>query len=100
MPRSDDQVSPTVGKKNATPADNSDIASNSDLLDNHHSWIDDIKDVIECYNCIIEEECFLNLPADMDEDNPLDIETVKEEQAEDNVLQSRAMKYPDRYMTK
>jgi hypothetical protein len=97
MPRSDDQASPAVGKKNATPADNSNIFSDSDLLSNHHLWIDDIKDVIECYSCIIEEECFLNLPIDMDEDNPLDLETVKEEQADDNVLRSRVMKYPDHW---
>ncbi len=101
MPRSDDQASPAVvGKKNATPTDNSDIASDSDPLDNHHSWIDDIKDVVECYSCIIEEECFLNLPSNMDEDNPLDLETVKEEQANDNMLQNRVMKYPDQCMTK
>jgi hypothetical protein len=56
MPWSDDQASPTVGKKNATPADNSDIASDSDPLNNHHSWINDIKDVIEYYTCIIKEE--------------------------------------------
>jgi hypothetical protein len=36
MPWSDDQASPAMGKKNATPADNSHIASDSDLLDNHH----------------------------------------------------------------
>ena len=35
MPRSDDQVSPAVGKKDATPADNSEINSDSDPLDNH-----------------------------------------------------------------
>jgi hypothetical protein len=36
----------------------------------------------------------------MDEDNSLDFEMVKEEQANDNVLQSRVLKYPDRYLTK
>jgi len=100
MPRSDDRVSPAVGKKSATPADNREIASNSDPLDNHHSWIDDIKDVIECFSCIVDEECFLNLPSDMDDDNPLDLEAVKEEQANDQALQNRVAKYPDRYLTK
>ena len=32
--------------------------------------------------------------------NPLDIETVKEEQANDNALQARAAKYPEGYLTK
>ena len=79
MPWSDDQASPAVGKKNATPADNREIASDSNPLDNHHLWIDDIKDVMECYSCIVDEECFLNLPSDMDDDNPLDLETVKDD---------------------
>ena len=39
-----------VGKKNATPANSSDINSDSTLLDNHHSWIDEIKEVLECYS--------------------------------------------------
>jgi ribonuclease PH len=44
-------------------------------LSTNHSCINDIKDVIECHSCmIIEEECFLNLPSNMDEDNPLDLE--------------------------
>lgn len=100
MPWSDDQASLTVGKKNATPADNCDIASDSDPLNNHHSWIDDIKDVIERHSCIVDEECFLNLPSDMDDDNPLDLEIVKEEQAKDNALMSRVVKCPDQYLTK
>ena len=100
MPRSDDRASPAVGKKNATPADNSDINSDNVTLDNHHSWIDDIKQVLECYSCIIEEDCFLNLPSDMDDNNPLDLETVKEEQVNDHTLQARVNKYPERYLTK
>jgi len=36
----------------------------------------------------------------MDEDNSLDLEMVKEEQANDNMLQNRVMKYPDQCMTK
>ena len=100
MPRSDDQASPAVGKTNATPADNSNINSNNVPLDNHHSWIDNIKDVLECYNCIIEKDCFLNLPSNMDDNNPLDLETVKEEQANDNTLPARVTKYPEQYLTK
>ena len=36
----------------------------------------------------------------MDEDNPLDMETVKEQQAADATLQRRVLKYPDWYTTK
>ena len=53
-----------------------------------------------CYNCIIEEDCFLNLPSDIDDNNPADLETVKEEQTNDNMLQARVAKYPDCYLTK
>jgi hypothetical protein len=33
------------------------------------------------------EDCYLNLPEDMVEDNPLDLENIKEKQDEDNALQ-------------
>jgi len=82
-------------KKSATPDDNRDIANISDPLDNHYSWIDDIKEIIDCYQCLPEEDSFLNIPADMDEDNPLDMETIKEQQAADIVLQKRVKKYPE-----
>ena len=91
MPRSNDRASPAVGKKNATSADDSDINSNSTFLDNHHAWIDDLR----CYNCIIEEDCFLNPPFDLDDHSPVDSETVQEEQASDNALQARTNKCPE-----
>ena len=72
----DTLTSPSVGKKSATPADNQEITSNSDPLDNYHTWIDDIKDILDCVSCLPEEECYLNLPADLQENNPLDMETV------------------------
>ena len=40
------------------------------------------------------------LPADLQVDNPLDMETVKEQQLQDNDLQKHMKKYPDRYTTK
>ena len=101
MPWSDDRVSPSVGKKGATPADNKGIVAASDPLDNHHSWINDIKEIIDCCNCLNAEDSFLNIPSNMDEDNPLDMETVKEQQqATDAVLQRRVLRYPDQYTTK
>ncbi len=40
-----------------------------------------------CYICDSNvEHCYLNLPEDMVEDNPLDLENIKEKQDEDNDL--------------
>jgi hypothetical protein len=36
------------------------------------------------------EHCYLNLPEDMVEDNPLDSENIKEKQDEDNDLNSHS----------
>ena len=41
------------------------------------------------------EHCYLNLPEDMVEDNPLDLESIKEKQDEDNNLQQSLTKHPD-----
>ena len=83
MPRSDDQVSPSVGKKSANATDIKGIVTDIDPLDNHHSWIDEIKEIIDCCNCLDAEDSFLNIPSEMDEENPLDMETIKEQQATD-----------------
>ncbi len=40
-----------------------------------------------CYICDSNvEHCYRNLPEDMVEDNPLDLENIKEKQDEDNAL--------------
>ncbi len=41
------------------------------------------------------EQCFLNLPEDMVEDNPLDLENIKERQDHDEKLMQSAVKYPE-----
>ena len=41
------------------------------------------------------DQCYLNLPEDMVEDNPLDIENIKEKQDEDNDLQQSAIRHPE-----
>ena len=41
------------------------------------------------------DQCYLNLPEDILEDNPLDIENIKEKQAEDNDLQHSVIKHPE-----
>jgi hypothetical protein len=50
------------------------------------------------YNALCDinaTHCYLNLPTDMEEDNPLDIENIKEKQDEDNDLQQTATKHPN-----
>jgi hypothetical protein len=76
------------------------IVPDSDPLDNHHTWIDDINDILECFYCLSGDECYLNLPADLQADNPLDMEIIKEQQVLDNKLQKQVRKYPERYTTK
>ena len=46
------------------------------------------------------EHCYLNLPEDMVEDNPMDLENIKEKQDEDNDLQQSLNKHPDWYSRK
>ncbi len=40
------------------------------------------------------EHCYLNLPEDMVEDNPLDLKNIKQKQDEDNDLQQSLTKHP------
>ncbi len=46
------------------------------------------------------EHCYLNLPEDMVEDNPLDLENIKERQDEDNDLSQSLMRHPTLYSRK
>jgi hypothetical protein len=46
------------------------------------------------------KQCYLNLPEDMVEDNPLDLENIKEKQDEDNDPQQSLNKHPDWYSRK
>ncbi len=46
------------------------------------------------------EHCYLTLPEDMVEDNPLDLENIKEKQDEDNDLQQSLTKHPNWYSHK
>ncbi len=46
------------------------------------------------------EHCYLNLPEDMVEDNPLDLENIKEKQDEDNDIQQSLTKHPTWYSRK
>jgi hypothetical protein len=46
------------------------------------------------------DQCYLNLPEDIIEDNPLDIENIKEKQIEDEKLQQSVIKHPEWYSHK
>jgi hypothetical protein len=54
--------------------------------------------MLECFVCLPDEECHLNLPDDLVTDNPLDMENIKEKQDADNVLQQHAEKYSDCFL--
>jgi hypothetical protein len=46
------------------------------------------------------EQCYPNLPEDMFEDNPLDLENIKERQDHDEKIMQSAVKYPEWYSRK
>jgi hypothetical protein len=46
------------------------------------------------------EQCYLNLTKDMVEDNPLDLENIKERQDHDEKLMQSTVKYPEWYTRK
>jgi hypothetical protein len=46
------------------------------------------------------DHCYLNLPENMVEDNPLDLENIKEKQDEDNDLQKSLTQHPTWYSRK
>ena len=79
----------TVGKEESTV----------DPLECHFSVTND-RDMMECIAYQPAEECYLNLPANSAVNNPLDMETIKEQQDADDDLQRQATKYADRYVRK
>ena len=89
-----------MGKKSATPNDNADINVDSDPLDNHHVWIDDSKEFIDCLSCLAGEDCYLNIPSNMEDKYPLDMDVIKEQQLLDKALQPSMLKYADCYTMK
>ncbi len=101
-----DDTSALVGKKAITKDSNS--ASYS------------IYDDIETFNCLVHlpcltnhkkrkstlkkrkrhDQCYINLPDEILEDNPFDIENIKEKQVEDNELQQSVIRHPEWYSHK
>ncbi len=92
-------MSSAVGKKQ--PAEHSIIEDdvNETPLNNYFSWVDD-REMFECFKCLPDEECYLNLPDNMVDTNPLDMANIKEQQDADDALLQHATKYADRYTHK
>ncbi len=53
-----------------------------------------------CHYNVTVEQCYLNLPEDMVEDNPLDLENIKERQDEDDRLTKSTVRHPTWYSHK
>jgi hypothetical protein len=56
--------------------------------------------MFECFKCLFDEECYLNLPEDMVDTNPLDMENIKKQQDADDTLLQHATKCAEQYMRK
>ena len=50
------------------------------------------------HHTLCPNHCYLNLPEDMEEENPLDIENIKEKQNQDDVLQQSAIRHHECYI--
>jgi hypothetical protein len=97
LSQKDTPVSPTVGKKQSLEynIDKDDVDEIS--LDNYFSWTDN-SEMFECFKFLPDKECCLNLPDNMVDNNPLDMENIKEQQEADDALLQHATKYADQYM--
>jgi hypothetical protein len=95
----DTPVSPTVGKKRPAEHSINEDDVNETPLDNYFSWVDD-REMFECLKCLPDDECYLNLPDNMVDTNPLDMENIKEQQDADDALLQHATKYADQYTHK
>jgi hypothetical protein len=74
-------------------------SNRSDSHQRHLNWIETNPN---CHHsCDVNAtHWYLNLPTDMEEDNPLDIENIIEKQDEDNDLQQTATTHPEWYSRK
>jgi hypothetical protein len=95
----DTLASPAVGKKQPAEHSINEDDVNETPLDNYFSWVDN-REMVECFKCLPDEECYLNLLDDMVDTNPLDLENIKEQQDADDALLQHATKYADRYTRK
>ena len=100
-----EDISPTVGKNDAPSSD-----IKSDSFDSFYSIFDD-SDLAETFSEILETEsnlldfvrehdCYLNLPEIDMEENPLNLDNIKELQDADEDLQKLKDKHPNLYFHK
>jgi hypothetical protein len=68
-------------------------------LDNYFSWIDD-REMLNCFKCLPDKECYLNLPDNMNDNNPLDMENIKQQHYTNDALLQHATKYAYLYTCK
>jgi hypothetical protein len=83
-----------VGKKQPAEHSINEDDVNETPLDNYFSWVDD-GEMFECFKFLPDKECYLNLPDNMVDTNPLDMGNIKEQQDADDALLQRATKYAD-----
>ena len=63
-------------------------------LDNYFSWSND-GEMLNSFTCLPHKEWHLNLPDNLIDNNPLDMENIKEQQDADDALLQHATKYAD-----
>ncbi len=76
------------------PAENNidkDDVNKTPLVD-YFSWTDG-REMLDCFKCLPDEEFYLDLPDNMIDNNPLDMENIKEQQDADDALLQHATKY-------
>ncbi len=68
-------------------------------LDNCFSWTD-VREMLNCFDCLPDKEYYFDLPKDMIDINQLDMENIKKQQDADDALLQHATKCEDKYMRK
>jgi hypothetical protein len=99
LSRKDTPASPAVGKIQPTEHSINEDDVDETPLDNYFSWVDD-REMFECFKCLPDEEGYLNLPDNMVDTNPLDMENIKEQQDADDAMLQHTTKYAVQYTHK
>ncbi len=68
-------------------------------LDNCLSWTD-VREMLDCFNCLPDKEYYFDLPENMIDNNQLDMEIIKKLWDADDALLQHAPKCVDQYMHK
>ena len=98
--RKDNDMTPTIDGKNAVPFGVTlSAAVHNTGEEAHYSLIDD-HELSQCFFTLPDKECYLNLPHTTIAGSPLNFETLKEKQLEDNELRNWTENFPDRYLHK